>query len=126
MGCHDGSLAVDSMLNTPNNIPGGQPSDNGSKPGVNANKFLAGTAMLGTNLSNDHPVSFSYDTSYLGEGGTAGGLVLTSTVQAKTAVRLFSGVVECATCHDAHNPANAAFLRSTNQGSLLCLQCHIK
>lgn len=34
--------------------------------------------------------------------------------------------VECASCHDAHNPTNGTFLRSTNTGSALCLACHVK
>lgn len=34
--------------------------------------------------------------------------------------------VECATCHDVHNPANGTFLRISNAQSALCYACHIK
>ncbi len=40
----------------------------------------------------------------------------------------FSGqpTVECASCHDPHTPNNGVFLRVSNQGSGLCLSCHVK
>jgi predicted CXXCH cytochrome family protein len=125
MSCHDGSIAVDSMVNAPNNIPGGQPGDNSANLDINK-KLYQGNGFLGTSLANDHPVGFDYNTSYNNEGGATGGLVLTATVQGYTAVRLFGSMVECATCHDAHSQTNTPFLRSTNQGSQLCLQCHLK
>jgi predicted CXXCH cytochrome family protein len=34
--------------------------------------------------------------------------------------------VECASCHDPHTPNNGTFLRVSNQGSGLCLSCHVK
>jgi len=34
--------------------------------------------------------------------------------------------VECATCHDPHTPNNGTFLRVSNNGSGLCLSCHVK
>lgn len=34
--------------------------------------------------------------------------------------------VECASCHDPHETANATFLRVTNDASTLCLACHDK
>jgi predicted CXXCH cytochrome family protein len=34
--------------------------------------------------------------------------------------------VECASCHDAHTPNNGTFLRVSNNGSGLCLSCHVK
>jgi predicted CXXCH cytochrome family protein len=53
-------------------------------------------------------------------------------VRTKQDLMLFSnpGVigpsVECATCHDPHTPNNGTFLRISNNGSGLCLSCHIK
>ncbi|MGO8754785.1 MAG: cytochrome c3 family protein [Gallionellaceae bacterium] len=51
----------------------------------------------------------------------------------KQDIRLFTnnvGVtgpsVECASCHDPHTPNNGTFLRVSNQGSGLCLSCHVK
>ncbi|MDQ1314949.1 MAG: hypothetical protein QG662_1058 [Pseudomonadota bacterium] len=35
--------------------------------------------------------------------------------------------VECASCHDPHGPAGTTqFLRLSNQGSAVCLACHVK
>jgi len=34
--------------------------------------------------------------------------------------------VECASCHDPHTPNNGTFLRVSNQGSGMCLSCHVK
>ena len=34
--------------------------------------------------------------------------------------------VECATCHDPHQEANATFLRISNAASAVCLACHVK
>lgn len=34
--------------------------------------------------------------------------------------------VECASCHDPHTPNNGTFLRVSNNGSGLCLSCHVK
>lgn len=34
--------------------------------------------------------------------------------------------VECASCHDPHTKANPTFLRISNDGSAVCLACHVK
>ncbi len=34
--------------------------------------------------------------------------------------------VECASCHNVHDPANGTFLRMSNASSALCLTCHNK
>ncbi|MDP2369632.1 cytochrome c3 family protein [Rhodoferax sp.] len=34
--------------------------------------------------------------------------------------------VECASCHDPHTNVNPTFLRISNNGSAVCLACHIK
>lgn len=34
--------------------------------------------------------------------------------------------VECASCHNPHTAENATFLRINNNGSALCLSCHLK
>jgi predicted CXXCH cytochrome family protein len=34
--------------------------------------------------------------------------------------------VECASCHDPHSSTNPTFLRVSNDGSGVCLSCHIK
>ena len=74
---------------------------------------------IGADLTDDHPVSISYaiaralDESAFEETPTGG-------------IKLYDGMVECASCHDVHNPANGTFLRVNNDGSGLCKSCHIK
>lgn len=122
MSCHDGTLAVDSLYNAPkygnsaNNISGGV--------ALNGSKMIVGSAKFDADMTNDHPIGFTYPAD-----GVDVGLVLIGTVQGSTYVRLTGASedqLECASCHDAHNTTYPPFLRSTNQGSQLCLRCHIK
>jgi predicted CXXCH cytochrome family protein len=84
------------------------------------------------NLANDHPVSFDYLGTH--PDVTAGGLKDPSTID--STLRLFpnpsSGTltsVECSTCHNPHEwgaGPQKPFLVMSNDGSALCLACHIK
>jgi predicted CXXCH cytochrome family protein len=107
MSCHDGTVAVNSLYNPPNQ------GDTGTL------YFVTGTANLGNDLSNDHPVEFSYTASISGgdTGLKTGGSV--------TAL-LIGGRVTCASCHQVHDPTNIPFLRVNNAGSALCTTCHAK
>ena len=42
----------------------------------------------------------------------------------KNGVKLYNGYVECATCHDVHDPSKELLLRENAE--YLCLTCHIK
>lgn len=112
LSCHDGTVAIDSY---------------GAHVGTD--KLVAGDgAYIGTDLSNDHPISFTYDAALAttdGELATpSGGTVGISA----TKLPLFGTKLECATCHDVHNGpgATGALLRMSNSGSALCLNCHVK
>jgi predicted CXXCH cytochrome family protein len=111
MSCHDGTTALNSVINTPNGT-------------VFKTTTVTTATRLGTDLTNDHPVGFSYDASITGQGSPAK-LVQTPD---PTKVKLFGTAgarrVECGSCHDAHINA-AGFLRSPNTNSSLCLACHI-
>jgi predicted CXXCH cytochrome family protein len=106
LSCHDGSIALDSY---------------GTRTGTN---FITGTALLGTTLANDHPVSITYDAAL----ATAdGGLVTPASASlVVTGIPLFAAKMECASCHSVHDNANGKFLRNTNLASALCLKCHVK
>jgi len=81
-----------------------------------------GNYRLGTDLSDDHPISMTYPTpaqdsnfnipSDLQDGWGAGD------------VRLVDGKVECVSCHNVHDPSIPPFLVKSNAGSALCLKCH--
>ena len=104
LSCHDGTVGLDSYDSVA--------SPNGLK--------MTGTANVGIDLRNDHPVSFTYDATL---SSADGGLNDPSGLGAY----LFSGKVECSSCHDVHNEAGeASLLRETNAGSALCLKCHNK
>ena len=112
MSCHDGSVGLGSLINTP---AAGGPTDTTTTMGAVA-------ANLGTDLTNDHPVAFTYDgTLQTADGELVDPATLTG------AVGLFgTGQVECASCHDAHDDTNAPFLVMDNTGSALCVTCHVK
>jgi len=108
LSCHDGTVALDSY---------------GGATGTN---FMLGNANLGTDLSDDHPVSFDWTHEPIGGScsqchdfhGSSGTTFVSP-------LPFFDGRVECATCHDPHNNApEVKMLRMTLAGSSLCLHCH--
>ncbi len=145
LSCHDGSIGMgDSLYNTSNTT--GTPDNNIVKmqagfgnPGPRIGASIANMPSgldpaAGTgDLSDDHPISFSYTAAY-GDATNAGDLHLVGDVEAAGLALFGAGKnLECATCHDPHvdylNPANAAydpFLAIPNTGSDMCLTCHIK
>jgi predicted CXXCH cytochrome family protein len=119
LGCHDGTVAVDSMVNTPN--AGAVGGFNNTTVSSATKRIISLGGNFGLDLSNDHPIGIDYATAFAGDG-----YLNTVASLGTTSVRLISGQVECATCHDAHNTINATFLRSTNVASAMCLVCHNK
>lgn len=134
--CHDGATAPNVVYRIPMGFTGeGTPGSFGT-----AIPAITGPALIGTDLSNDHPVNFTYDAALAGadhglfdpsSGVTIGSGIKTvrSTATWDTAAGiqdpvLFSGTVQCATCHNPHNKTYDPFLRISNSGSALCLRCH--
>lgn len=75
---------------------------------------------LGTDLSDDHPISLVYDQSLAARHGQlADPATLPSNVRLDGARQL-----QCTTCHDAHDERNKSFLRLDNHGGALCTVCH--
>jgi len=104
LSCHDGTVALDNF--------------GGTTDGTN---FISGNALLGSDLSNDHPVSFTYDAALVTADGA-----LNDPTAAPIADLLIDGKMECASCHNAHGAGNNKFLRIANTGSALCITCHNK
>ncbi len=115
LSCHDGTLGLD--------------------PSGTTDTTITGSANLGTDISNDHPVSFTYDSDL----ATADGTLFDPTVQTvpslggKTIAQgmLIDNKLECGSCHDVHNnkgdaPTSPKLLVVNNEGSALCLTCHNK
>jgi cytochrome c553 len=138
LSCHDGSIGVgDNLLN----LSGPQPDNDNKKiphifnadlgidvPGPKVGAII-GDVTSTTNLSDDHPISFSYS-DVLTEKGT-GAFQSVAYVTTTQGLTLYGGNVECATCHDPHvdyiaDPTLDPFLRISNAGSAMCLSCHKK
>ncbi|MBO8125681.1 MAG: hypothetical protein H0Z38_00405 [Firmicutes bacterium] len=128
LSCHDGTVAVNSLLNTSTNDT--LPTMTAGLSQFDANgKLIREPALLGTDLSNDHPVNFIYS-----EVATADAGIMAADANGKTVagkLPLFSGKMQCSTCHNVHDPGTdktgqEPFLRDSKVGSAICLDCHNK
>lgn len=120
--CHDGTVALGSVLNLPR-----QHQQPGTIAGLAS--ALLGTAPtnLSTDLRNDHPVSFTYD-STLASQNTELNNPAAITGKIKPGI---SNLMQCNNCHDPHSDANPKFMLAPYQdasgyGSPLCRTCHNK
>lgn len=171
LSCHDGTQAMDNMINSPGasgytaggarggnavggtavtgNWVAGTASAEGLDVVAGAMQTTAGVVMLGTDLSNDHPIGMAYcgggQTNTAGNAGCAdtdfnaqtaaavngGSFYVGASAIQRENMRTYgattaSATVECGSCHDPHNAVNKTFLRTSNAGSGVCLTCHIK
>jgi len=110
LSCHDGTVAL-GMVNSRSTAIAMNNSVTTLPPG-NSN--------LGTDLSDDHPVSFVYDSALVAANGE---LRDPSTLQ--TRVKLdHKSELQCTSCHDPHDNRFGKFLVTDNRGSALCVTCH--
>ena len=72
-----------------------------------------------THLSDDHPISFIYNSSLAAEDGE-----LHDPSRLPGPIRLENEKLQCTSCHDPHDNINGHFLVITTQNSALCLECH--
>jgi predicted CXXCH cytochrome family protein len=109
LSCHDGTIAPGAVLSQTTEMP--------------MTTTLAGrSSNLGTNLSDDHPVSFVYDDAALAvDSQLVAGAALPSAVRLDR-----SGQLQCTACHDPHNDQYGKFLVLSNLRSALCTGCHAK
>ncbi|NOY63282.1 MAG: cytochrome c3 family protein [Gammaproteobacteria bacterium] len=133
LSCHDGTMAVDMIVFKPN---GWISSDdtalhfriNGANDLMSCGKCHNGRIAhniaikhIGTDLTNDHPISMTYaglthvDPDFRPPDGPYG---------FNNGVKLYDGRVECASCHNIHNPDVQLLLRVG--ADRLCETCHIK
>ena len=112
LSCHDGTVAMENF--------GGK---------TNGTNVMSGGSVLGTSLSNDHPISITYDAALASaDGGLNNPATALSGLGGTIAANmLVSGKMQCSSCHDVHNSAGIAhLLLKSNSGSALCLTCHKK
>jgi predicted CXXCH cytochrome family protein len=121
LSCHDGVQAYDALVNR---------QGSGLSGTVGTVKMTGASTMLldgSSSLTNDHPISIIYnpalDTKFtaITTPGAKGANVGTLPLYGAG-----FNQVECASCHNVHDNANAPFLRLANTGSALCLKCHDK
>lgn len=112
LSCHDGTIALGDVLTraAPISMSGG------------VTMMPAGASRLGTDLSDDHPISFAYTATL---STTRGELANPATLTGR--VRLdATGRLQCTSCHDPHDDTNGKFLVVPNVASALCQTCHLK
>lgn len=107
MSCHDGTIALGNMLNPPSL---GRDADM-------KDQYVKGRSGFGTNLSNHHPVGFTYPTK---SKSPKAHLADADTLQ----LPLTDGQLHCTSCHDPHSSLHPPFLRSSSKDGVLCLSCH--
>ena len=107
LSCHDGTVAIDSF---------------GGATGGTFVGDLNAAALLDTNLTNDHPVSITYDPGADTElNATSTAVTFGSGGSGTVADLIEGGKVQCASCHDVHNTesvtAEPYLLRVDNTGT---------
>ncbi|MEN8247286.1 MAG: cytochrome c3 family protein [Bacteroidota bacterium] len=110
LSCHDGTIALGEIVSRTTDITfsGGvtvmPPSNRGN---------------LTTDLSDDHPVSFTYTPALATSDGQ-----LKTPANIGVPVTLENGKVQCISCHDPHDNINTKFLVASKEYSALCFKCH--
>jgi predicted CXXCH cytochrome family protein len=110
LSCHDGAIAVGSVLSRSQAIS--------MAGGITT--LPPGASNLGTDLSDDHPISFRYDDALVTRNPK-----LKPPGSLPQGIRLDKmGEMQCTSCHDAHDNSKGKFLVMDNTNSQLCNSCH--
>ena len=105
LSCHDGTVA-----------PSGT-----SKANKPSRTFMApGGANLGTDLSDDHPISFAYTSAIAARDPQ----IRSPETLPEHLLLDRSSEMQCTTCHNPHDDSFGKFLVMPNYQSLLCKSCH--
>ena len=116
LSCHDGSVALENFGSTTNGTT----------------NYVLPANNFGTDLSNDHPISFVYDDALATKDGRLfPPTTTTSGIAGSTGHidddMLIGHKLQCASCHDVHNRYGVNhLLKKSNAASGLCLTCHNK
>ena len=111
LSCHDGTVALGLVRSkkTPIAMVAG------------AYVMPEGRTRLGLDLSDDHPISFPYDSFLVSKNME---LVSPSSLRMGRVSLDKSRQVQCTSCHDPHNDRYGKFLVMDNTYSALCVTCH--
>jgi predicted CXXCH cytochrome family protein len=105
LSCHDGTIALGALVEHP-------------EPSLGP---LTGQTVLGTDLSDDHPVSFVYDrllASHRPDLADPSTLVGAAKLDENSQM-------QCTACHDPHTDRFPKFLVTDVEYSRLCVTCHL-
>lgn len=128
LSCHDGTVAMGSVLN----MPGAYTAGTLALLNTTSGKLLSSaTTNLKTDLRDDHPISFNYDyvdTSHEYKTEDANNRLSPYTYPSDVlAVELDSNnLVQCTSCHDPHDNSKGDFLVESLDNAALCTYCHDK
>jgi predicted CXXCH cytochrome family protein len=110
LSCHDGTIALGTVVsrNQPIMMSGG------------VTTMPAGASNIGTDLRDDHPISFRFDASLAAHNPK-----LKSPSALPPEIKLDSNSeLQCTSCHDAHNNSLGKFMVMRNDNSEMCKSCH--
>ncbi|MFQ6034431.1 MAG: cytochrome c3 family protein [Sedimentisphaerales bacterium] len=113
LSCHDGTVALTETIS--GNSIGRAPAKR--EPST----YIApGAANLGTDLSDDHPISFVYSVGLSVEDVQ----IRPPSVLPEQLKLDRSSELQCTTCHDPHDNRYGNFLVMSNRRSRMCVSCH--
>ncbi len=110
LSCHDGTIALSQTAN-PRNTP------------ARGEIFISARdrTNLGTDLSDDHPISFTYDSLLAMQNRQ---LRRPSALPKELALDA-DQQLQCTTCHNPHSDKFGKFLVMSNTESAMCRTCHV-
>lgn len=113
LSCHDGTIALGEVLSRAAAIA--------MQGGVTT--LPSGPGRLGTDLGDDHPISFVYSGTLASQNGE---LADPATLTGAVKLEKNTNQLQCSSCHNAHDDAYGKFLVMSNTRGALCSVCHVK
>lgn len=107
LSCHDGTVALGNTLKNPKSMSFAH--------------SMTKRGNLGTDLSDDHPISFIYDSQLASKDGE-----IKNPLALEVNVLDREKKLQCTSCHDSHQDLEGNFLKRSNEFSNLCFSCHDK
>jgi predicted CXXCH cytochrome family protein len=107
LSCHDGTIALGHVTSRTTDI-------------TFSSALGSRRSNLGTDLRDDHPISFVYNAAL----ATADGKLNNPSSLSSGVALDANGKMQCTSCHDPHYSSNTKFLVATNEYSTLCIVCH--
>ncbi len=104
LSCHDGTIALEATV----------------RSGSGRTYMPPGSTNVGTDLSDDHPISFVYSADLSNKDPQ---IRQVDSLPDEFHIDQY-GEMQCSTCHDPHDDTFGNFLVASNLRSNLCVKCH--